>query len=211
MIRRVPKVRLESDASRNAKMAEYVRKEYIDSDGKGRILIRIPEDYEVLDPLTMGGQKELNQEIFDCIDRKSDLIPSAVKLRIEFHGRVFSEAEQEETRNLVREHYQVEQFELQWDLDANLIRFWKMILIGTLFLGLYFFLELTEYEFFTELVSVIGSFSLWTAAELWMIDRRDLKKQMIWIEQVKSAELVFEGDSGHSEHETDGSAHAALK
>lgn len=194
MIRRVPKVNLEGNASRNAKMAGYVRKEYIDSDGKGRILIRIPEDYEVLDPLTMGGQKELNQEIFDCIDRKSDLIPSVVKLRIEFHGRACSEEEQEEIRNLVREHYQVEQFELQWDLDANLIRFWKMILIGTLFLGLYFFLELTEYEFFTELVSVIGSFSLWTAAELWMIDRRDLKKQMIWIEQAKSAELIFAED-----------------
>lgn len=69
-----------------------------------------------------------------------------------------------------------------------------MILIGSLFLGLYFFLELTEYEFFTELVSVIGSFSLWTAAELWMIDRRDLKKQMIWIEQAKSAELIFAED-----------------
>ncbi len=199
MIRRIPKMRLESDASRNAQMAGYIRKEYIGPDGKGRILIRIPEGYEVLDPLTMDQQKELNQEIFDCIDRKSDLIPSAVKLRIEFHGRAFSEEEQDEIRNLVREHYQVEQFERQWDLDANLVQFWKMILIGTLFLSLYFVLEVSEYEFFTEIISVIGSFSLWTAAELRLIDRRALKKQMIWIEQVKSAELIFKGDQKEDE------------
>ena len=172
-------------------LRSYLKEEYMDADGCGVIDVCLYEGLELYDPLSCGRQLELNPDIYGFIEQKANLLPAQVPLRICFHGRVSPE-DQEQIRRLMAEHYRIALQDRTWDLRSNLWKLLGMVAVGVVFLSMYFFFALREDDgLFLELLSVIGSFALWEAADCFLLERRAINRDMMNIAQHMTQEVVF--------------------
>lgn len=70
-----------------------------------------------------------------------------------------------------------------------------MIGVGVVFLGLYLLLALNRDDtLFLEILSVIGSFSLWEAANCFLVERRDINREMMETAQFLTMEIQMAED-----------------
>ncbi len=135
------------------------------------------EGVELYDPLSLKGQRDLNGDIYDYIEAQTNVIPANVPLRIRFHGDLPDE-EQEEIRQMMHRHYVMKSFDISWDLIANFRKMLLLALFGAAVLALYLYLALTsENALMTEILSVIGSFSLWEAVDAFLLERPHLRRE----------------------------------
>lgn len=182
------------DQARLRTLRRYLDEEYMNDEGVGVIDVCLSEGLELYDPLSWGRQRELNPEIYDFIGQKANLLPAQVPLRICFHGHVPPE-DQEQIRRLMAEHYSLELQDRMWDLRSNRHKLTGMVAVGVVFLSLYFFFALREDDgLFLELLSVIGSFALWEAADCFLLERRAITRDMMNIAQHMTQEVVFPDD-----------------
>lgn len=182
------------DQARLRTLRRYLDEEYMNDEGVGVIDVCLSEGLELYDPLSWGRQRELNPEIYDFIGQKANLLPAQVPLRICFHGHVPPE-DQEQIRRLMAEHYSLELQDRMWDLRSNRHKLIGMVAVGVVFLSLYFFFALREDDgLFLELLSVIGSFALWEAADCFLLERRSISRDMMNIAQHMTQEVVFLDD-----------------
>ena len=182
------------DQARLGTLRRYLDEEYMNDEGVGVIDVCLSEGLELYDPLSYGRQRELNPEIYDFIGQKANLLPAQVPLRICFHGHVPPE-DQEQIRRLMAEHYSLELQDRMWDLRSNRHKLIGMVAVGVVFLSLYFFFALQEDDgLFLELLSVIGSFALWEAADCFLLERRAITRDMMNIAQHMTQEVVFPDD-----------------
>ena len=159
--------------------------------GKARIDVDLT-DAELYTPLSRGKQRQLNGDIFDHIEQSANLLPSLVPLRIVFYGMEPDPEEQARVRELYQRHYSAAMQDRLWDQRSNTHRMLYMILIGVAFLALYLVLALNrEDSLFLELLSVIGSFSLWEAASCFLVERKAIQKELMETAQFMTAEIAF--------------------
>ena len=182
------------DQARLRTLRSYLAEEYIDAEGFGVIDVCLYEGLELYEPLSWGRQRELNPEIYNFIEQKSNLLPAQVPLRICFHGHIALE-DQEQIRRLMAEHYSIDLQDRMWDLRSNLRKLTGMMAVGVVFLSLYFFFALRKDDgLFLELLSVIGSFALWEAADCFLLERRAINREMMDVAQHMTQEVVFLDD-----------------
>ncbi|MBR1423514.1 MAG: hypothetical protein IJ571_08765 [Ruminococcus sp.] len=180
-----------SRISRIKQAGEYLNSKK-DSDGRVTIDVNLPDDYEIYDPLSVGFGNKLNSEIYDYIERQANLIPASIPLKIRFHGRSFSEEEQQQIRRTIERHYAVEAIDKTWDKAANTKKLIVMAVFGIAMLLIYFYLSVaSDKQLMTELFSVLGSFSLWEAAGSFLLERPDLKREYESIMQFKNQTIEF--------------------
>lgn len=182
------------DQARLGTLRRYLDEEYMNGEGVGVIDVCLYEGLDLYDPLSWGRQRELNPEIYGFIEQKANLIPAQVPLRICFHGHVPPE-DQAQIRRLMAEHYSLELQDRMWDMRSNRHKLIGMVAVGVVFLSLYFFFALREDDgLFLELLSVIGSFALWEAADCFLLERRAITRDMMNIAQHMTQEVVFQDD-----------------
>lgn len=173
-------------------LGQYIDEEYMDADGYAVIDINLYDGLALYDPLSMGRQLELSQELYDFIERKAYILPAQLPLKLRFHGGGLNADEQERIRRLLTEHYTVSLHDKMWDKRINRRKLVGMTAVGLLFLSMYFYFALKrEDELFLEVLSVIGSFALWEAADCLMLERRDINTEIRNIAQHLTQEVVF--------------------
>ena len=164
----------------NRKQRKQEILKYIESilDDEGYAVVDVCLDEENLyDPLSLKGQKDLNGAIYDYIEAQTNVIPAHVPLRIRFHGNL-PETEQEEVRQMMRRHYTMRSLDISWDLFANFRKMLLLALFGAAVLAVYLYLALTsENALMTEILSIVGSFSLWEAADAFLLERPHLRRE----------------------------------
>ena len=174
---------------------QYVAEEYLCPDGKAQIDIRLPEGIDLFNPLSMGRQKELNADFFGYIDAKLYTIPTFYPIRVTFHGSLPAPGTQEEIRAALREHYTFVLRDKQEDLRVNAVKSFWLALFGAAALTVYFALEVTRTEpLFMELLSIAGSFALWSAFDSWVLERKKLRLERLYALQSALSEVRFEAD-----------------
>lgn len=170
----------------------YIDQEYMDDDGYAVIDVCLYEELEIYAPMSMGRQRDLNPEIYDFIEQKAYMIPAQIPLKIRFHGKRLSDDEKEEIRRLLSEHYTVILHDKAWDKRNNGRKLLGMTVVGVVFLSLYFFFALKREDgLFLEILSVIGSFALWEAADCFLLERRDINMEMFNTAQHLTQEVEF--------------------
>lgn len=171
---------------------QYIEQEYMDDDGYAVIDVLLYDGLELYHPMSMGKQRDLNQEIYDFIEQKAYIIPAQIPLKIRFHGDAFPGDEQAEIRRLLSEHYAVILHDKVWDKRNNRKKLLAMAAIGIVFLSLYLFLALKREDgLFLEILSVIGSFALWEAADCLMLERREINEELLNTAQFLTLEVEF--------------------
>ena len=147
-----------------------------DNDGNAVIDVDLSET-SLYDPLSLKGEKDLSGEIYDYIEAQTNVIPAAVPLRIRLHGD-FTHEEQEEIKKAMHRHYTMKSFDISWDLVANLRKMVLLAIFGFAMLAVYLGLAITgKNVFMTEILSIIGSFSLWEAADAFLLERPHLRRE----------------------------------
>ena len=157
-------------------LRQYIDKEFIDSEGDAVIEINLYEGFSIFDKLSRNDQAELNEEIYEYIDKKVKIIPSHIPIRIVFYGRDIEKEEQERIKQLIKEHYSIELFNQQKDRRILRKKTNRLISIGLIMYLIGFYLESIEgYKVLTDIVSIVGTFSLWEVANTLILERRDIR------------------------------------
>lgn len=183
--------------------AKDVAEEYVE-DGYACIDLRLYPEFELYDPMSMGSQRDLNPEIYGHIDQHTNLIPTAMPLKIRFWGRAIPEEEQKSITEMMKKHYTHCLLDKVWDRRSNNIHMWSMLILGAAFLSLYVFLNLREQDNVgLEILGTIGSFSMWEAADCFLVERLSIRRQMGYIAQNLVQEVEF-----HEEADAEPEAHS---
>lgn len=162
-----------------------------DEEGYAVVDVNVGEDVTLYDPLSLKGHKDLSGEIYDYIDAQTNVIPSNIPLRIRFHGEI-AETEQDEIRRMMQRHYTMRSFDNAWDLAENFKKMLLLAIFGAAVLALYLFLAITDkHVFMTEILSIVGSFSLWEAADALLLERPHLRREHKNIEQSLAQKIEF--------------------
>ncbi len=171
---------------------EYVVAEYENASGEAEILIDLYDGLMLFEPLSMGRQQALNHDIFSFIDEKVYPIPLRFSLVLNFcHGAV-TEVQQEAVRTAVREHYALQLLDKRLDLRLNTIKILGLSCTGVLLLTLYFAVQLWRAQpLFAEILSIAGTFSLWEAVDLSLLERRELKREWRNAGQTALSRVIF--------------------
>ena len=180
----------------NRKQRKEELLKYIESirDREGYAVVDVSLERETLyDPLGIKGQKDLNADIYGYIEAQTNVIPANVPLRIRFHGDIPT-AEQEEIRRIMHRHYTMKSFDISWDLFANLRKMLLLALFGAAMIAVYLYFAITsENAFMTEILSIVGSFSLWEAADALLLERPNLRRESRNNEQSLNQRIEFVG------------------
>lgn len=162
-------------------LIEYVEKI---KDGNGHAVIDVDiSKTEPYDPLSCGENLDLSGDIYNFIDAEANIIPAEVPLVVRFHGKV-EEGAQEKIKAAMKRHYTAKSFDIMWDMAANLRKIVGFCLFGVLVLAAYFYITYTsDNVMFAEILSIIGSFSLWEAADGFLLERPRLRREMRNLEQ----------------------------
>lgn len=130
-------------------------------------------------PLSFGVQRELNGEIVSYIDEKIEYIDPNTPICIVFSGRAVDESEQTLAEELLREHFSLKLFTIRNRLRENGKKCILLTLLGIAMLTLYFTLDYAiENGIKTEIISIIASFSLWEAVDLFILERREMLHEL---------------------------------
>ncbi len=170
-------------------LIEYF-KQIRDDEGYAVVNINIGEE-SIYDPYSMKEQRDLCGGIYDYIDAQTNVIPADVPLRINFYGDV-PQAEQEEIRRMMHRHYTHKTYDIAWDLAANLRKMVLLTIFGVCMLAVYFFVTFAyDQPIFSEVLSVIGTFSLWEAANGLLLERPQLRRDYRNVEQNLAQRIEF--------------------
>ncbi len=170
-------------------LIEYL-KQIRDDEGYAVVNINL-EGNEIYDPYSMKEQKDLCGEIYEYIDAQTNVVPAEIPLRIKFYGDVPAE-EQEEIRRMMHRHYTQKTYDVSWDLVANLRKMLLLAIFGVCVLAAYFFVVFKyDQPIFSEVLSVIGTFSLWEAANSLLLERPHLRREYKNIEQNLAQRIEF--------------------
>ena len=168
--------------------------EYIERirDENGNAVIDINLNAETLyEPLSLKGDKDLSGEIYDYIEAQTNVIPAHIPLRIRMHGDI-PEKDRAEMEGIMHRHYTMKSFDISWDLMANLRKMLFLALFGAAVLAVYLVLALTgKNVLFTEILSIVGSFSLWEAADALLLERPHLRREYKNNEQNLKQKIEF--------------------
>lgn len=154
-----------------------------DDEGYAVVDIDLRNGAPLYNPLAMGDRRDLDGAIYDYIEEQTNVVPSAIPLRIRFHGDI-PEPEQESIRKIMRRHYTMKALDISWDVAANFRKMILLALFGAIVLAAYFYLAFTSDDvLFAEILSIVGSFSLWEAADALLLERPRLRREHRNVEQ----------------------------
>ena len=174
------------DAARVKGTSESVR-EVIANEDKVNIHVNVLTLYN---PMSIPSQRQVNDEIFAFIEESARLFPALVPIRVVLHG-VPGEERGKAPRIMKNHHVAVLKDQL-WDAVNNMHKTVLLLGGGILLISLYLAMALTnDGSLLIEVLKVIDSFSLWGAADSFLIERRVIKRRMMKTAQFLTMEIAF--------------------
>ncbi len=95
-------------------------------------------------------------------------------------------------KSCLMEHYTVALHDKVWDLRSNNIQLVVLTALGVVLLSVYLLCALyLDNALFIEILSILGSFALWEAADRFLIERAAIRREMVCIAQNKVQRFEF--------------------
>jgi len=170
-----------------------------DRDEQGHLIVPVRLPAEPMDPYSCGRQTDLAPALYEYLDSRIYYIPVSETLNIRISGRPFTAEEQEHIRSCIQEHYRKIFRDKQQDLDINLATIFGLLLTGVLVLALVLSGMVKE-ALANETLSIIGSFAMWEAVDMYLLERRYRRAELFNACQSAMAEVTFEENIRQSEN-----------
>ena len=176
------------DEGRNIReVTDYVHREFMEDD---KVVIHVNVD-ELYDPLCTERFRQLNGDIFEYVEECAKLTPVFVPLKVILFG--VDEEDRKVVHELFRLHYRIELQDGIWNQRLNLTKMIVMGVIGVIAIMAFLYFALRQDDnLFLELLSVVGSFSLWEVANCFLLERRTINWTLYKTAQFLTAEIVFD-------------------
>ncbi len=173
-------------------LKRYLSDSYLDQDKNAVILVNCESITNWFHPLSMGHQLEIDRDLIDYIDAKAYPIPVHFPLTIQLHNAMLEDVEKAAVCRLIREHYTLILHDKKLDLKANLINVLLLFLFGAGLLAFSFWLNsMKTDQFIIEFFSIVATFSLWEAVDLFLLESRRIKVEHLNAGQLAMASIVF--------------------
>ena len=169
---------------------DYIQQEYT-RDESGRLILNVCPPAEIFNPLSSLKQLEVSDEVFAYLDNKIYYLPTREGIHIHFNENHFSNEKKQQITECIQEHYLLILKDKKEDLLINSITVIGLALLGTIFLGPSF-MEALDFPLINETLSIIGSFSMWEAVDLTILERKVLKTELYNACQSADAKISFE-------------------
>ncbi len=161
--------------------------------GKVQIDIVLPPDLELFHPLAPNSYKVLNPEIYNYIDEQVYFVPSEYDICLHFVGRELTAEQQKQIDLAVHKHYNLQVYDKLDDIRRNRLLGIFLLIFGVIALALYFFLQIRNKNLLMlEVVSIVGTFSVWEAVDCWLIQGHERRTALHNALQMAVAEITFE-------------------
>lgn len=180
--------------SQTEELIRYLE-EIRDEEGYAVVNVNLRDGAALYDPLCMPDQLDLDSGIYDYIEAQTNVVPAGIPLKIRFHGDVPLK-EQEKIGKAMKRHYTLKALDISWDVAANFRKMLFLALFGAAVLAVYFYFAFaSDQVLFTEILSIVGSFSLWEAADALLLERPRLRREHRNVEQNLNQKIEFIGSA----------------
>lgn len=161
---------LKADARDKFSAKRFVER-HLQADGSVKIDVNIPEGMQIFDEMAPTDAPQLNSEIFRYIDDQAHFVPVEYDITVNFVGKTFDKARQKQIDELLHEHYNLQVTDKIKNIRSNRGLGIFLLVFGVIALAAYFFLALTDNNIvFHEVISIVGTFSVWEAVDCWLIN-----------------------------------------
>lgn len=172
-------------------MKEYIKSEHLDNDNCAVIYVNIDDGFELFNKLSVKNQLTLNDEIFNYIESKAKHISIEYEVKINFIGK-FNDDNKEIIKELVKENYYLDFQEKKREYKFLKLKTIGLTIFGLIILSLYFRIKyINSRAIFSEILSIVGTFSLWEAANSYLVESRYLKSDIRKIGRMAISEIIF--------------------
>ena len=166
---------------------EWIDQTY-ERDENNFLIIPVNCSEELFNPFSTDTNLDLSEDLYSYLDNQIYYTPVLEHLHLEFKGKDFTTAEKEKITHCVKQHYNKIFRDKKQDLAINFITIVCLALIGVFFLSISLS-GVIEKALLNETLSIIGSFAMWEAVDMYILERR-LKRSELY-NATQSAEAII--------------------
>lgn len=175
---------------------KYSGKQFVQSrmqsDGTVGLDVNLPPDLPLYDPMVPEKYAKVNPEILRAIDEQAYFVPSEYDITVNFAGQNVEKTEQEKLAAALHNHYNMQVYDKIDDIRNNRRLGIFLLVFGIIALAAYFFLTLfADNAVFHEIVSIVGTFSVWEAVDCWLISGGHSKVELGNAMQMATIKINF--------------------
>ena len=136
-----------------------------------------------------GGPGDLNSEFVDYVIGKLKESEKLDPLQLIFQSR--EPLDEQRVRDSISMWVKNEKHELKREEHTSKLRQMWMLAIGVVFVALSIAVELIVSEFSFTILSTIGAFALWEAANLWIVETPQLRIRRLFVKHMNENYTVI--------------------
>ena len=173
----------------------YIKDEFLTEDGTAEIFLNVKDKDEVFDTWTSGKQLELENDIYQFIEQKTEMLGNHIPIRLHILGCSFDSNEQGIIKHILKEHYAIELYKIQKKYEKYRNKIISFILFGLLSLILYALsTHFANPIFFQTVFTFLFTFSLWEAMDSIIYTFSEIRYERDAITQNLLIELIFQSN-----------------
>lgn len=153
------------------------------------IRIRIHEERDLYHPLD-PDQKLLSDDVISYLQRKyNDDSQAGRKMTIQIVSD--QPVNEERVRSAFHDYVDHEYNSLVREQHRTRIRQLRLFLIGIFFIAIWLYFSMKKDNIFVEVLSIIGSFAVWEAADIWIVESPELRIRKRRTDRLHDTEIRF--------------------
>lgn len=165
-----------------------------DRDENNFLIIPINCSAELFNPYSTPSNLDLNEDLYSYLDDQIYYTPVLEHLHLEFCGKDFTAEEKEKITHCLKQHYNKIFRDKKQDLAINFITIVSLAIIGVIFLSISIS-GVIEKALLNETLSIIGSFAMWEAVDMYILERRYKRSELYNATQSAEALITFKNIS----------------
>lgn len=175
---------------------EYIERNYDKEDNVVIVEIECKNKSDFFSSYSSRRQKFLSTSFLNELESFVEPIPKVYDLRLLIQTTDLTIDDISLIKQELSDHYAMKLHLNYLERVKNNYKIIGLTCLGFLLLVGYFILELwTQTRFFTEFLSIAGTFALWEVADFWFLEKNALKLESLYLGQLSHMDIVVENNT----------------
>ncbi len=157
------------------------------------IVVKVKDMDSILSEYSSDDRPTLKAEFLELIERKASFIPLDLPLVLEIQNNNFTSNEKILIRKLIKNYFDLKRVETEVEENSLSRKARFLLTSGILCLCVIPFIwNNDKISFFTEVLSVLASFSIWEFGGLMMFDYDKIKETIIKYNHLAKVRIIYD-------------------
>ncbi len=157
------------------------------------IVVKVKDIDSILSEYSSDERPTLNLEFLDLIERKASFIPLDLPLVLEIQNNNFTSNEKILIRKLIKNYFDLKRVEKEVEENSLSRKARFLLTSGILCICVIPFIwNNSKVSFFTEVLSVLASFSVWEFGGLMLFDYDKIKEEIIKYNHLAKVRIIYD-------------------